>query len=550
MAPRYGCGDKVFAKVRGYPPWPARVDSIADSSPSNIKYHVFFYGTLERGVCRNQDLFPYQENKEKLSKPIKRKDFQRAINQIEGIEPVPQLVPFIAENFGNGGVKEFINNCKSKSNTNVEGNDIEKKKNSRSRKTALPVTNENGTLFNLKGIQTEESKAKKCSPKTKLPVSIKTCSPSKIGKPTVEKIKIPKPSSATFECSKPNSLPLSLSEATSRSGRIIKRKVFADEIESPPSKRKKEEVSPQQKQASVPSEKKKDPPTSYPSTPRKEAKRTGDNSIVEVDYSPYANKPSALEWLTTENCMTRLDTLIRGHLGMSRANPKQCIETLDSMCNLKLKPLMLKKHPEVVETIKRLRKYVGNAGAWNFSVEQQREFEEQAQEIRAKAECIFDKFKKMFSAPDNSSFLEIFADSVLAFQKKTEDWPLAKIYSLTTEPKIRKPQDKTSSEHKPTEQCKNVPVNLNNHNSSERLGHIVPSINGSDQRMSNATPIRSAEISSKYNGNHPSPKKKPVTKTKRQTKKTTEKKEKSISECTKQKSNQGNKRGRKTKVIK
>lgn len=38
----YIVGDFVFAKVKGYPPWPAKINEVGKN-----KYGVFFYGTKE-----------------------------------------------------------------------------------------------------------------------------------------------------------------------------------------------------------------------------------------------------------------------------------------------------------------------------------------------------------------------------------------------------------------------------------------------------------------------------------------------------------------------
>lgn len=78
--------EKVFAKVRGHPAWPAVVSSIENADiPSKTKYNVFFYGTAEQALLRPVNLFSYEKNKAKLGKPNKRKFFAEALVQIEMI---------------------------------------------------------------------------------------------------------------------------------------------------------------------------------------------------------------------------------------------------------------------------------------------------------------------------------------------------------------------------------------------------------------------------------------------------------------------------------
>ncbi|GBN20884.1 Hepatoma-derived growth factor-related protein 3 [Araneus ventricosus] len=81
----YKSGDLVFAKVRGYPPWPARVEPEAPPGkkvPKN-KYPILFFGTYETAVLAAKDLYPYEQYKEKYGKQQKRKFFNEGLWEIE-----------------------------------------------------------------------------------------------------------------------------------------------------------------------------------------------------------------------------------------------------------------------------------------------------------------------------------------------------------------------------------------------------------------------------------------------------------------------------------
>uniref|UniRef100_A0A1B6MRZ3 PWWP domain-containing protein n=1 Tax=Graphocephala atropunctata TaxID=36148 RepID=A0A1B6MRZ3_9HEMI len=84
QTPKFTIGDKVFAKVRGYTPWPAKVEGVVDGTSNKVvKYNVYFYGTKQMAVCKEEDLFPYSENKELLGKPKKNKGFNDSILEID-----------------------------------------------------------------------------------------------------------------------------------------------------------------------------------------------------------------------------------------------------------------------------------------------------------------------------------------------------------------------------------------------------------------------------------------------------------------------------------
>ena len=85
-------GALVFAKVKGYPPWPARITGLG----SKDRYKVYFYGTYETATLRSEDIWPYNpDTKEKFAtKNMKRKGYAEGIDQIEN---TPEIAPVDGE---------------------------------------------------------------------------------------------------------------------------------------------------------------------------------------------------------------------------------------------------------------------------------------------------------------------------------------------------------------------------------------------------------------------------------------------------------------------
>lgn len=94
--------------------------------------------------------------------------------------------------------------------------------------------------------------------------------------------------------------------------------------------------------------------------------------------------------------LLQYDVDIKSSLQLSSADTDRCIKVLEKYKKLDVTALMLKKNPQVAETIKRLRRYVGNTKEWDFSVDEQNDFNEKAGKIRKLAEAIYKNFKVRF----------------------------------------------------------------------------------------------------------------------------------------------------------
>lgn len=507
---KFFSGDKVFAKVRGYPPWPAKVEKVIDPNSKNAKYSVFFYGTGETAVCKVEELYTYSENKAKFGKPLRRKFFHEGLQQLE----------------------QELKNDRSKAGANLadlkESGITDEAKGSDAG-TDLPSASATDSDMESGSLVIDEGEKKKTLKRKSMAVAS-----SNLDTPDIKKKRGKgKLSASTSDSKQDGGLDSqgeeSPKEVVSRSGRKIKPKRFADFSSSEETdaveknehgrgrgKVKPDDSSDQQTSPGVMHKKRAamekknsvgdtpilegtvvssatsadtpnrfllartfageyvgikldmDKPKSFESekarkqwdwsTARNAMKLKAQLESGEIlpeqvkdslDFNVHVpedekrllakdgavhRKTYKLRWLRIEAQLLQLDAQIKSSLGLDRANTDKCLQAMDDMLALPIDPLMLKKHPHIVETVKRLRRYIGNLADWKLSEEEEAAFKQKAEQIRQKAEHIYNKFKAMFTIPEGQSFWQSFSDQVDHFKELTKDMPEEKVFSLMSDP--------------------------------------------------------------------------------------------------------------------
>ncbi|XP_070836616.1 PC4 and SFRS1 interacting protein 1a isoform X3 [Chaetodon trifascialis] len=441
MARDWKPGDLIFAKMKGYPHWPARIDEVPDGAvkPSNIKFPIFFFGTHETAFLGPKDIFPYQPNKEKYAKPNKRKGFNEGLWEIENNPKVeltaPKPVP--PESFAEkdldsspeGGEDADDKGMKSK----VPGSEAEQE-NENEEEEKEEEEEEEGSLISEQGPQNQDGSAQKES--TDVPKPKRGRKKKSDAEQEAEKDDAPaspvSPSGAEGpkrRGRKPKSEKLLLLQQQEQQGsgsemdaaetdRKRKRAAEDKSKSGEEEKRKKEEGKGKDAEGKEPEAKRKkqskdDSSSGSDDEEKNKGKVDKDGRRRKADELRESNKDDGKKSeertgvkkkeISTDLKLQRLHSEIKISLKIDNADVKKCLDALDEIGALQVTTQHLQKHSELIATLKKIRRFKAS------------------QDIMDKATMLYNKFKSMFLVGEGDCVLSQVLNKSLAEQRQHEE---------------------------------------------------------------------------------------------------------------------------------
>jgi len=161
---------------------------------------------------------------------------------------------------------------------------------------------------------------------------------------------------------------------------------------------------------------------------KKKVKKTEEQMKVE-------ELKQKLKWLKIEQKLVDINIAVKTALKLDNPDTDGCIAALDDLDGLPVEPLMLKKQPNIVTTIRRIRKYVGPQSGDQLSVKDKEIRNRAIQDIQTKADFLYNKLLSYFPAQDGDrTSLEQFQLELSQFKEKTSKMKETEFLELIQDP--------------------------------------------------------------------------------------------------------------------